>query len=126
MAFPLGPVANGLAAAAALAAANIASIAAIGLAQNARIQVQVSEPGEPELWWPAGVGGPATGAGGHGVVIVYDAWPQQGHTDVTTSRACLMSNGQTLLDVDEMATWRWRHAMPPLPTAPLPAAPLPA
>ena len=174
MAFPTGAVANSLASVAALVAADIVSIAAVGLATGARIQVtlpaqsisvsshlissdqipshrmrsesdisdptqchailshlllwiqvRVSEAGEPELWWAAGVGGPATGAGGHGVIIVYDAWPLHGHVNITTSRACFNSCGQTLLDVDELATWQWRRADVP-PVAPPPALQPPA
>ena len=174
MAFPTGAVANSLASVAALVAADIVSIAAVGLTTGARIQVtlpaqsisvsshlissdqipshrmrsesdisdptqchailshlllwiqvRVSEAGEPELWWAAGVGGPATGAGGHGVIIVYDAWPLHGHVNITTSRACFNSCGQTLLDVDELATWQWRRADVP-PVAPPPALQPPA
>eukprot|EP00966_Prymnesium_polylepis_P216274 5006637-Prymnesium_polylepis.1 len=79
MAFPTGAVAAGLATAATSAASNVVSITAIGLTSGMRIQVLVSEAGELELWWPANIGDAATGAGGHGVIIVYDAWPQQGH-----------------------------------------------
>jgi hypothetical protein len=122
MAFPMGAVANGLTSAASSVAADIVSITILGLTFGAQIQVLVSEAGDPELWWPAGIGGPAKGAGGHGVIVVYDAWVQQGHINATTSRVCFNSDGQTLLDVDEMATWRWRRTVSP-PIAPLPTAP---
>jgi len=130
LAFPTGDVATGLATAATSAADNIVSITAFGLTSGTQIQVLVSEAGEPEVWWRANLGGPATGAGGHGVIIVYDVWVQQGHPNTTISRACFNSDGLTLLDVDEMATWRWRRPTAPLapglPVALPPAAPPPA
>lgn len=132
MAFPGCTAASARSTAAVSAATDVVSIGVVGLTFGDRIEVLVSDAGEQDLWWPACVGGPATGAGGHGVIIVYDAWTQQGHSDATTSRACLNSNSQTLLDVDEMATWRWRFttpAAPPLvapPPAPLVAARAPA
>ena len=121
MAFPTGAVANGLATAAATAAATFVSLTDVGLTYGARLEVLVSEDGEPDVWWSAAIGGPTTGAGGHGVIIVYDAWALHGHANTTTSRACFNLDGQTLLDVDEMATWRWRFPTPP-PAAVLPNA----
>jgi hypothetical protein len=133
LAYPSGAIARASVAKATAAAAKVIPASTAGVYSGDRIEVLVSDAGETELWWPASVGGPATGAGAHGIVVVYDANVAQDVDAPVTSRVCFHADGQ-LLDVDEMATWRWRPApaVPPAAAAastgapaalPAPAAP---
>ena len=119
MAFPTSASGKAALRAAVESQLRLVSAASIGLAAGNRIEVCIQE--EPPIWWPALLGGPVTGAGIHGMRLIYDPFPAQGYDAATPSRVafenqwwpCLPTpRCARLWDAEENAWWPWRRASP--------------
>ena len=116
MAYPTSALAKKSAADLTYEASQFVALDSYGLATGDRIEVLVQA--DPPLWWPASLGGPAAGAGIHGVQMLYDAFPAQGYMKPIPSRIAFQrrsigpmqpgSNQNVLWDAEENAWWPWR------------------